>query len=86
MKKTILFYFFIITFHFTFLTDVYSMQKYFGLPSKITDWDINCSVDKGGIIDSYPTYIFKTSKNRCGGGFKQRSQITTSKAIFSSIK
>ena len=62
------------------------MQKYFGSPSKITNWDINCSVDKGGIIDTYPTYIFKTSRNKCGGGFKQRSQITTSKAISTSIK
>ncbi len=86
MKNNILFSFFIIISNFTFSTDSHSMQKYFGSPSKITNWDIRCSVDKGGIIDTYPTYIFKTSKNKCGGSWKQRSQIITSKAISTSIK
>ena len=51
-----------------FGSNSYAMDKYFGSPSKIADWKISCSVDKGSIIDNYPSYVFKTSKNRCSGG------------------
>ena len=72
---------------FIFGSDSYAMDKYFGAPNKITDWRISCSVDKGSIIDNYPNYIFKTSKNRCSGGtYNQRAEITTRKAITLSTK
>ena len=65
-----------------FGSNAYAMDKYFGAPNKITDWRISCSVDKGSIVDNYPNYIFKTSKNRCSGGtYNQRAEITTRKAI-----
>ena len=72
---------------FVFGSNSYAMDKYFGSPSKIADWRISCSVDKGSIIDNYPSYVFKTSKNRCSGGtYSQRAEITTRKAITLSTK
>ena len=62
---------------FVFSNNAYAMEKYFGTPNKISDWSISCSVDKGSIIDNYPNYIFKTSKNYCKGGvYNQRAEIT----------
>ena len=72
---------------FIFGSNAYAMDKYFGAPNKITDWRISCSVDKGSIVDNYPNYIFKTSKNRCSGGtYNQRAEIATRKAITLSTK
>ena len=52
------------------------------LQKKITDWRINCSFDKDKIINNYPSYIFKTSKNYCKGGtFHQRAEIRTKKGL-----
>ena len=63
-------------------SNVQAKQKYFGAPNQITDWIISCTVDKGSIVDNYPNYIFKTSKNRCSvGTYNQRAEITTRKAI-----
>ena len=67
---------------FVFSNNAYAMEKYFGTPNKISDWSISCSVDKGSIIDNYPNYIFKTSKNYCKGGvYNQRAEIETDKAL-----
>ena len=72
---------------FVFASNSYAMDKYFGAPSKITDWRISCSVDKVSIIDNYPNSVFKTSKNKCTGGtYNQRAEITTKKAITLSTK
>lgn len=63
------------------------MDKYFGAPSNISDWKISCSVDKGSITGSGSNWVFKTSKNRCkGGGYKQRAEINTRKALSISTK
>ncbi len=32
---------------FVFSSNAYAKQKYFDAPNQITDWRINCSVDKG---------------------------------------
>ena len=67
---------------FVFSSNAYAMEKYFGTPNKISDWSISCTVDKGSIIDNYPNYIFKTSKNYCKGGvYSQRAEIETDKAL-----
>ena len=72
---------------FVFGSNAYAMDKYFGAPKKITDWIISCGVDKGSLIDNYPSYIFKTSKNYCSGGtYNQRAEIYTRKAITLSTK
>jgi hypothetical protein len=64
------------------------MEKYFGVPNQITDWVISCTVDKGSIVDNYPNYIFKTSKNKCSGDktYKQRAEIVSKKALPLSSK
>ena len=70
-----------------FASNSYARDTYSGAPSKITDWRISCSVDKGSIIGNYPNYVFKTSKNRCTGGtYNQRAEIYTKKAITLSTK
>ena len=70
-----------------FASNSYARDTYSGAPSKITDWRISCSVDKGSIIGNYPNYVFKTSKNRCtGGSYNQRAEIYTKKAITLSTK
>ena len=67
---------------FIFGSNAFAKQKYFGAPNKISDWSISCTVDKGSIIDNYPNYIFKTSKNYCKGGvYNQRAEIETDKAL-----
>ncbi len=72
---------------FVFASNSFGMGVYFGAPEKITIWKISCGVDKGSIVDNYPFYIFKTSKNYCSGGtFKQRAEILTQKAISLSTK
>ena len=73
---------------FSFFSNSYAMDKYFGAPSKITDWRISCSADEGSVTDNYPNYIFKTSKNNCKGlgTYNQRAEITTRKAITLSTK
>ncbi len=72
---------------FIFGSNAYAMDKYYGAPNKITDWKISCGVDKGSLIDNYPSYIFKTSKNYCSGGtYNQRAEIYTRKAITLSTK
>ena len=84
MNMKILYTIFIIL---VFGSNSYAMDKYFGSPSKIADWKISCSVDKGSIIDNYPSYVFKTSKNRCSGGtYTQRAEIISRKAITLSTK
>ena len=64
---------------FVFSSYAYAMEKYFGSPNQITDWVISCTVDKGSIVDNYPNYIFKTSKNKCSGDktYKQRAEIVS---------
>ena len=71
-----------------FSSNAYAKQKYFGAPSQITDWIISCTVDKGSIVDNYPNYIFKTSKNKCSGDktYKQRAEIVSKKALPLSSK
>ena len=73
---------------FVFSSNAYAMEKYFGAPNQITDWVISCTVDKGSIVDNYPNYIFKTSKNKCSGDktYKQRAEINTDKALSLSTK
>ena len=78
------------TFFFTSLicSNVQAKQKYFGAPNQITNWIISCTVDKGSIVDNYPNYIFKTSKNKCSGDktYKQRAEIVSKKALPPSTK
>ncbi len=71
-----------------FSSNAYAKQKYFGAPNQITDWIISCTVDKGSIVDNYPNYIFKTSKNKCSGDktYKQRAEIVSKKALPLSSK
>ena len=67
---------------FVFGSNSYAMDKYFGSHSKIADWRISGSVDKGSIIDNYPSYVVKTSTNRCSCGTNtQREDSTTRKEI-----
>ena len=77
---------------FVFAYNSYAKNTYFGAPSKITDWVISCSVDKGSIIENHPIYTFKTSKNLCykgvnkGGIYNQRAEINTRNALTISTK
>ena len=73
---------------FVFSSNAYAMEKYFSTPNQITDWVISCTVDKGSIVDNYPNYIFKTSKNKCSGDktYKQRAEIVSKKALPPSTK
>lgn len=67
--------------------NVQAKQKmYFGAPNVITDWRKSCSPDKGSVVDDYPTYIFKKSKNNCSSPYKQRAEIITKKALSVSAK
>ena len=72
---------------FSFTNSGYAKQKYFVAPTKITDWEISCSVDKGAITGKGANWVFKTSKNKCEGGtFNQRAEISSKKAISTSTK
>ena len=63
------------------------MQEYWGKPKTITGWKISCGVDGGAIVRKGAKWIFKTSKNRCGGGiFKQRAELSSPKALKLSTK
>ena len=84
MKKILLTLAFLL---FSF-SNVQAKQKYFGAPNQITNWIISCTVDKDSIVDNYPNYIFKTSKNKCSGDktYKQRAEIVSGKALPLSSK
>ena len=70
---------------FIFGSNAFAKQKYFRAPNNISDCTFSCSPDKGSIIDNYPSYVFKTSKNNknvCKGGiYNQRAEITMEKAL-----
>ena len=69
-------------------SNAFARDKYFGTPSKISDWKISCTVDDGSITGGGADWVFTTSKNRCLGDKtnKQRAEINTKKAISLSTK
>ena len=65
----------------------FAMDTFSKAPTKIDDWRISCSVDKGSITGKDNNWIFRTSKNKCKGGtFQQRAEIYTKKAISPRLK